>query len=133
MKVTAKAARSGGWWAIEVPQVPGAFTQARRLDQVPALVRDAVALLCDVDPDSVEVEVAPVLDDATVADLAEARAKREEAAALERQASDSIAAVARRLADSGLTLRDIGVVLGVSHQRVGQLLGRTTATSALRS
>ena len=32
MKVTAEATRSGGWWAVEVPEVDGAFTQACRLD-----------------------------------------------------------------------------------------------------
>ncbi|MFD3506764.1 hypothetical protein [Nocardia sp. NPDC058666] len=41
MDVTAHASRSGGWWAISVPEVPGLFTQVRRLDQVVATVRDA--------------------------------------------------------------------------------------------
>lgn len=31
-------------------------------------------------------------------------------------------AAARELADSGMTLRDVGKVLGVSHKRVHQLL-----------
>lgn len=122
MKVTAKATRSGDWWAIEVPEVPGAFTQAKRLDQVAAMVRDAVSLLEDVDQDSVEVDVDPVLDDATAEELAAARGKREQAALLERQASESITNLAHRMTKAGLTLRDIGVVLGVSHQRVGQLV-----------
>ena len=33
MEVTAEVSRSGAWWAVEVPEVPGAFTQAERLDR----------------------------------------------------------------------------------------------------
>jgi hypothetical protein len=43
MKVTAQARRTGDWWAVEVPEVDDVFTQANRLDQVPAMVADAVA------------------------------------------------------------------------------------------
>lgn len=55
MRVAAEVARSGEWWGIQVPEMPGVFTQARRLEQVPDMVRDAVALMADVDEDSVEV------------------------------------------------------------------------------
>ena len=43
--VTAIARRYDGWWAIEVPEIPGLFTQVRRLDQVAAMVKDAAATL----------------------------------------------------------------------------------------
>jgi predicted RNase H-like HicB family nuclease len=58
MKVTAYVTRSDGWWAVEVPEVPGLFTQARTLDQVPAMVIDAVALMTGVPEASVIVTVA---------------------------------------------------------------------------
>ncbi|WP_204282714.1 hypothetical protein [Goekera deserti] len=48
---------SGDWWAVSVPEVDGAFTQAKRLDQVPAMVADAVALLAGVPADQVHVIV----------------------------------------------------------------------------
>jgi len=58
MRVTASATRTGEWWAIEVKDVQGGLhTQARRLDQVASTVADAVALLCDVAADSVDVAV----------------------------------------------------------------------------
>ena len=59
MKVTAKARRAGGWWAVEVPEVPGAFTQARRLEQVAVVAAEAVADLLDMLAIDVEVEVVP--------------------------------------------------------------------------
>ena len=45
MNVNAIAVQSGDWWAIEVPEIPGLFTQVRRLDEAPRMVRDAAALL----------------------------------------------------------------------------------------
>ena len=57
MKVTAQVQRSGDWWAISVPEIPGVFTQARRLSQVPDMVRDAVRLMQADDTLDVEVEV----------------------------------------------------------------------------
>ena len=43
MEVTAVCRRSGNWWAVEIPEVEGAFTQARRLDQVADMAADGAA------------------------------------------------------------------------------------------
>lgn len=120
MKVTAKATRSGGWWAVEVPGVEGAFTQSRRLDQVPAMVADAVAVLLDVGPESVEVVVAPMTDWAAEVE-AVAEAKRAAEIAAER-ASALMRKVSRELVEDGLTVRDAGTLLDVSPQRISQLV-----------
>ncbi|MGH3562484.1 MAG: hypothetical protein ACRDTN_11960 [Mycobacterium sp.] len=123
MRVTAKATRSGQWWAVEVPEVEGAFTQARRLDQVPAMVADAVHLLTGVPVGEIEVEVGDVdLGDPQV--LAEAREARERVAAAARSQEDAARASRRavaRLRARGLSVRDVGVILDVSPQRVSQL------------
>lgn len=42
---TAVCTFDGGWWAVEVPEIPGLFTQARCLDQVEEQVRDAAGML----------------------------------------------------------------------------------------
>jgi hypothetical protein len=52
---TVEAKRSGAWWAIRVLEVPGAFTQARHLDEAEAMGRAAVVDLLDVEPDSFDV------------------------------------------------------------------------------
>lgn len=122
MKVTANARRSGDWWAIEVPEVAGVHTQVRRLDQAPAMVRDAVSLMTDVPEDSIEVEVVPEVDEEVSNAIAQAAFMREEAEVMAREATDVIVGVARALTDAGLSLRDAGAVLGISHQRVAQLL-----------
>lgn len=122
VNVTAVAERSGSWWAVRVPEVPGVFTQARRLDQVPAMTADAVAALLEVDPAIVTVELRPLLDPAVTERLSEARTDRRHADELAAAAAEKLRRVARALADDGLPERDIGAILGVSHQRAHQLL-----------
>ena len=122
VNVTAVAERSEGWWAVRVPELPGVFTQARRLDQVGAMAADAVAALLGIDPATVKVEVQPVLDVDVAQRLAEARKERRHADELASAAAEKLRRVARALAEDGLPERDIGSILGVSHQRAHQLL-----------
>jgi predicted RNase H-like HicB family nuclease len=118
-----EAVRSGDWWAITVPELAGVFSQAKRLDQVEARAREAIALMLDVDEDtvgSIAVHVNPPetvagLLEALKASVAAAEDATEEAARIRRRA-------AQALRDEGLPLRDVGRLIGVSHQRVHQLL-----------
>lgn len=120
MKVTAEVQRSGGWWAISVPEVPGAFTQTKRLDQVPAMVAEAVRLMFDDDALDVDVEVVAHTEaDDLLRRTMEARAEAEGAAA---RAAALTAEAAVVLTGSGLTVRDTGKLLGISPQRVSQLV-----------
>lgn len=120
MKVTALAQRANGWWTVTVPEVDGAITQAKRLDQVPAMVADAVSLLEDVPAEEVTVDVRPVLAEAEEAAIAAAlEAGR---AAVEAQATASVAMrTAVRNLLPVMPARDVARVLHVSHQRVSQL------------
>lgn len=61
MKATAR--RSGEWWAVEV-NGEEYHSQAKRLDQVPEMAADVVALLTGQPAGSVEVTVVPILADA---------------------------------------------------------------------
>ena len=58
---TARCRRAGDWWAISVPELRGVHTQARRLEKVEAMVRDAIALFLDVPQDSFDITIEPVL------------------------------------------------------------------------
>ena len=123
MKVTATATRIGDWWAIEVTDMKGGLhSQARRLDQVAATVADAVALVADVPRNTIEVNVIPKLPprDAELIDAAR-HASQEAARAAELASQLSRQAVAQ-LRSEGMTVRDVGGLLGVSPQRVSQLV-----------
>jgi hypothetical protein len=128
---TALCRRVGDWWAIDVPQIRGVHTQARRLDQVEAMARDAIALLRDVPADGFDVTIEPHLDDdaeQTVAASTDAtrraRQATEEASRLQREAATTL------LTKYRLTVRDAGVLLHVSPQRVSQLAQKPAKAGA---
>lgn len=116
--VTARVTRSDGWWAVSVDEIPGLFTQARRIDQVADMVREAGSLL-GVDVGA--VEVAPILDSDSQRMLEELEAARKEAEEKQRISSGLTREVIRRFRDEGLTLRDIASLVGLSQQRVAVL------------
>ena len=115
--------RSGDWWAITVPSLPGVFSQARRLAQVPSMAREAIAMMLGInvaDVGSIEVDVQPPEG---VADLlTEARQATAIADEASATATDARRRAARLLHEAGLPMREIGELVGVSHQRVSQIL-----------
>jgi len=121
-KVTAQ--RDGRWWFVRVREVPGAITQARRLDQVEAMAREVVSLLREVEPDSFDLDVHAVLPDEVRTELDRARELQRDAARTQAEAASLVRAAARKLRAQGLTVADVGAVLGVSFQRASQLLDR---------
>ncbi|GGI86702.1 type II toxin-antitoxin system HicB family antitoxin [Pseudarthrobacter scleromae] len=124
MKLTAVAERAGKWWAVEVPEIPGLFTQAKRLDHIEEMVKDAAALLTGKPEDSFAVEVTVDTSNPQLNDLIhDAKAKAREAARLQAEASEQSRQAASKLATEGLTVREIGEVLELSFQRAHQLLG----------
>ncbi|MBF0686967.1 MAG: HicB family toxin-antitoxin system [Cellulomonas sp.] len=119
---TATAARDGRWWTVTVPDI--GVTQARRLTEVETMARELVAVTLDVPLDEVGVHVvvARVGDVDVAARLAAIRDERAQAQRLEAAARAHAAALARDLVAQDVPLRDVGAVLGVSHQRAHQLV-----------
>ena len=118
MQVTAVARRSSGWWAVEVPELPGLLTQTKRLDQVEAMVQDAALSLTG---ESVDVRLRVVLEDGLQDRIDRAREGVRAATEAQRVAARRMREVVGLLREQGLTVRDAGVVLGVTPQRVSQL------------
>lgn len=120
MKLTATAQRSGTWWAVEVTEIPGLFTQARRLDQVADLVQEAATLFGLAGP--FEVAVVPELAGELSSEINAARTLSSEARDVQRRAAASSRQVVERLRREGLSVRDVATVLSISPQRVSQLM-----------
>ncbi len=119
------ARRRADWWALEVPELPGVFSQVRRLDQADGMARDAIGTMLDVDPSSVTVDVQPILDDESLVQAVERlQALRATQEALEAEVQEVAAGTAVRLVEHGYTVRDAGRVMGLSFQRVQQLANR---------
>lgn len=129
-ELTAQVTRDGRWWAVRVPELDKT-TQVRRLADVEEYTRD-LAELYEV-PGAAELPVTQhvylgdklehVQKELTRAGELLADAQRQEA-----EAHQLRQAAARDLAGRGLTVRDIGQLLGVSFQRAQQLVGAQAAT-----
>jgi len=119
-------ARSGNWWAITVPELDGVLSQARRLDQVEARAREAIALMLDIEEREVgELEVSVEAPDSVAALLPQMQDSEATANAAGRRAASLRRQVAQRLRDDGYPVRDIGRLTGISYERVGQILAST--------
>jgi predicted RNase H-like HicB family nuclease len=119
---TVRAQRDGKWWVLTAPDVDGAVAQARRLDQAPDEIRSAIAMLLDVPETDVEVVLDVDLPDDELAGLREVRAMQVEAERLRDEAARRARVFVARLSEQGMTVRDIGVIMGTSAQRAQQLL-----------
>ncbi len=129
-KYQVRADRSGQWWSIEA-SVPRAsvWTQARRIDQIEATVREAIALALDVTPDSFEINVHIEIPEDLRADVEIANVIATIAEIAQDAATVARRVVALKLQKQGLTVRDIGQVLGLSAQRISQLISVVEDTS----
>lgn len=116
-----EAVRTGGWWALSSPDVPGAHSQAKRLDQAEAMARESIALVLDLDEARVDVEVAPVLEAELAHRVQQMGVDRANAEAAVEHAATTTRSTVMALLDAGLPMRDVGRIVGVSHQRVHQL------------
>jgi predicted RNase H-like HicB family nuclease len=109
--------RVGNWWAISVPELKGVHTQARRLDQVATMAREAIALLLDIDPASINVDVRPELPGTVTVALNARQAARD----ADQKAEQATIRAVRALLSDGYTVRDAGALLGLSPQRISQI------------
>jgi predicted RNase H-like HicB family nuclease len=124
-----------GAWVARVPQVPGCHTYGRSLRQAKRRIREALALWVD-DADRAELTFDVRLPRETARSVAKARSVREAADRAQRDALEVTRRTATDLTRSlRLSVRDTAELLGVSHQRIQQLLmppRRTRSTPSSR-
>jgi predicted RNase H-like HicB family nuclease len=112
-----------GWWVAQVREVSAAITQGRTVAQARTRIREALALVIG----DKEAEAAKLVDDVRLParvkrSLARVAAARRKAAAAQAASVQATGEAVRILAkDLGLSVRDVGELVGLSHQRVHQL------------
>lgn len=123
MKYTADVVREGRWWMVSVPEIDG-LTQARRLGEAELMARELVAVTTgqELEDVSVEVTVREVGGIDVAARIEKIEHERRESERLKRDASIETEVLARELVDHDVPMRDVGALLGVSYQRVHQLV-----------
>ena len=125
MKYEVRVTRDGRWWMVEVPEVDG-LTQARRLGEVELMARELIAVTTGAEPEDVEVELRlrdiGAISGPRITALSQ---ERRRIADLEARNARETREVAAGLVKEGVPLRDVGEILGVSYQRVHQLVRPT--------
>lgn len=119
--VTAERGASGAW-VLECEEL-GVVSQTRRLDRAKGEVIEALAFQSGLAPSDFEVEVVPILP----GEVEALRKRAEELGSKAKEATEKAAAakteLAQKMKAEGFTLREMGEVLGVSHQRAADLVG----------
>jgi hypothetical protein len=118
---TARVERGEQFWLVTVPEIQRT-TQARTLREVEPMARDLIAVMEQIDPQSFELKADIVFPSAAYEHWSRAAKLREESARVQAEAAEEARTAAQALAELGLTVRDVGAVLGVSHQRAAQLI-----------
>ncbi|MDQ1293503.1 MAG: hypothetical protein QG608_1384 [Actinomycetota bacterium] len=116
------AERADGWWVLSVPEVPGALSQVRTLSAAEEHVREAIAFVAGVPAGSFAVNIVPRLPEQLTCDVAEARESAEAARTAQERASASVRHAVASLREAGLSGSETARILGLSKQRVSQLI-----------
>ena len=114
--------QADGWWIARVQNVKGVHSNGRSIDEALRRVREALTLAVD------DADEAELLPNVKLPSNVRALIQRQ-AAAKERAERESIVATELRVEaasklvnDLGLSLRDAGQLLGVSHAMVSKTL-----------
>ena len=110
-----------GAWIATVPSVPPCHTYGRSLEQAMSRIREALSLWVD------DADDATFVPDVRIPPLhrriaAQGRRARERADDALDRARAAMETAARELTAAGYSRRDAATLLGISHQRVQQLL-----------
>jgi predicted RNase H-like HicB family nuclease len=115
-----------GAWIARVRGVRGAHTYGRTLDQARRRIREALSLWVDDAEDAELVEEIRLPSDARKA-IRRSSAARSRAELGRENAQREATAAAKLLVERlGLGVRDAGELLGLSHQRIQQLVSART-------
>ena len=107
-------------WNVHIQDLDGCQTYGRSLRQAQARIREALGLWVDRDPQQLMIRDELPADLRAVADtVARARQDAERAGT---KAQEETTRAVKRLTGLGLSRRDAAELLGLSHQRVQQLL-----------
>lgn len=112
-----------GFWLVELVEEPRIHTYGRTLAKARDHIRDATALWFEVAPEAFTLIEDIRLPKPVKATVDRARKERAKAQAIQESAAGATKKAARALVEEGrLSVRDAADVLGLSHQRVQQLL-----------
>lgn len=120
MEVKAECERKAGQWWVKVPALDDLMISSKRLDLAAEQIKDLISEREGVERCDVILKVETTIP-GIMCDLDAAQEKMRTALRMQDEASKEIRDVVARLRSEGLSMRDIGVLLRISPQRVAQL------------
>lgn len=120
MEIKAECERKGGQWWVKVPALDDLMISSKRLDLAAEQIKDLISEREGVERCDVILKVETTIP-GIMCDLDSAQEKMRTALRMQDEASKEIRDVVARLRNEGLSMRDIGVLLRISPQRVAQL------------
>jgi hypothetical protein len=117
----AEVSLDGRFWLIRIPEL-GRSTQALRYKDVPAMANDLVEIMTGLGADDYNLHIEVRLPADVQNRLARAEVLREEAKRKNSEAASESRAAVRELLAKGLSQREAGELLGMSFQRINQLV-----------
>ncbi len=110
-----------GLWVAEIASAPGCFTQGRTIEQARERIREALGLFIGDRARAVELQDDVKLPARLLKRLEAAKEARAKAETEARQAAEKSRAIALALTSEGLSLRDVGTLLGITRQGAHKL------------
>ena len=120
MEIKAECERKAGQWWVKVPALDDLMISSKRLDLAAEQIKDLISAREGVERCDVILKVETTIP-GIMCDLDGAQEKMRTALRMQDEASKEIRDVVARLRNEGLSMRDIGVLLRISPQRVAQL------------
>jgi hypothetical protein len=118
-----RATRDGQFWFVEVPEIDR-VTQGRNAAEVGLMARELIFLMTGHPLGEIDIEIEWELPEPVGEHLRLAKAAREAAATAEGLAEREERAAAHQLRDAGISVHDIGAILGLSSWRARQRSSR---------
>lgn len=116
-----------GNWLVRAPEIAGCHSYGRSLSEARTNIREAIGLFVET-TETVDLIEEHQLPRPVRSAIKTCRQARQQATAATESAIDATMATAQFLSQEiGLGTRDIGELLGISHQRVAQLLADDAA------
>lgn len=124
-----RATRIPTGWRVQCDEVPGAISEVRRLGLAEEAQREAIAFVEDADESEIgALHLIIDLPGSLADDVADLRSLSDQATQLRQAESLKRAGLARALLAQDLPMRDVGAILGISHQRVAQIVAADSGT-----
>jgi DNA-directed RNA polymerase specialized sigma subunit len=117
----AEVTRDGKFWLIRIPEIDRS-TQALRYKDVAVMASDLVEIITGLSTDDYDLHINVHLPTEVQDHLARAEVLREEAKRKNSEAAKESRAAVRQLLAQGLSQREAGELLGMSFQRISQLV-----------